>query len=256
MPFTRNVTQKSIHWGYSNPGTSGHITFWVMVVIINVSVTTFPLISNFSESNVGLALGMKSLTQIVVLGLFRLFFSDVTPHIIPATVMKLLDWFHDSEAVDALTYVVTYLLPTEKAIVETKTFLAFTVLGLVVIITVGYARSPWRKLPPCRHWRLPILGNVLQLIDKTWLVSKDCKERFGNFTPLYTQVDANVCLRTGEVMYLDGAGQPIVIFNSLKPAFELLERRSANYSDRPQFIMAGEILNGGLLLALLRYDDR
>jgi hypothetical protein len=57
-------------------------------------------------------------------------------------------------------------------------------------------------------------------------------------------------------MYLDGAGQPIVIFNSLKPAFELLERRSGNYSDRPRFIMAGEILNGGLLLAMLRYDDR
>ena len=57
-------------------------------------------------------------------------------------------------------------------------------------------------------------------------------------------------------MYLDGAGQPIVVCNSLKPAFELLERRSSNYSDRPQFIMAQEILNGGLLLALLRYNDR
>ena len=57
-------------------------------------------------------------------------------------------------------------------------------------------------------------------------------------------------------MYLDGAGQPIVVCNSIKPAFELLERRSGNYSDRPQFIMAQEILNGGLLLALLRYDDR
>jgi hypothetical protein len=60
----------------------------------------------------------------------------------------------------------------------------------------------------------------------------------------------------GEVMYLDGAGQPIVVFNSVKPAFELLERRSGNYSDRPRFIMAQEILNGGLLLALLRYNDR
>jgi hypothetical protein len=60
----------------------------------------------------------------------------------------------------------------------------------------------------------------------------------------------------GEVMYLDGAGQPIVVLNSLKPTFELLERRSSNYSDRPRFIMAQEILNGGLLFALLRHDDR
>jgi len=57
-------------------------------------------------------------------------------------------------------------------------------------------------------------------------------------------------------MYLDGAGQPIVVCNSLKSAFELLERRSGNYSDRPRFIMAQEILNGGLLLGLIGHDDR
>jgi hypothetical protein len=60
----------------------------------------------------------------------------------------------------------------------------------------------------------------------------------------------------GEVMYLDAAGQPVVIFNALKPAYELFERRSANYSDRPRFIMANEILNGGLLLGLMGHDDR
>jgi len=60
----------------------------------------------------------------------------------------------------------------------------------------------------------------------------------------------------GDVMYLDGAGQPIVVCNSLRSAFELLERRSGNYSDRPRFIMAQEILNGGLVLALMGNDDR
>jgi hypothetical protein len=60
----------------------------------------------------------------------------------------------------------------------------------------------------------------------------------------------------GEVMYLDGAGKPIVVCNSLKSAFELLERRSANYSDRPRLVMAQEILNGGLLFALMNHNDR
>jgi hypothetical protein len=69
--------------------------------------------------------------------------------------------------------------PTIKAIVETETLMACIVLGLLVIFTVGYSRSPWRKLPPGGPGRLPILGNVLQLSDKTWLLSKDCKERFG-----------------------------------------------------------------------------
>ena len=57
-------------------------------------------------------------------------------------------------------------------------------------------------------------------------------------------------------MYLDGAGQPIVVCNSLRSAFELLERRSANYSDRPRFIMAQEILSGGLIFSLMNHDDR
>ena len=57
-------------------------------------------------------------------------------------------------------------------------------------------------------------------------------------------------------MYLDGAGQPIIVCNSLKSAFELLECRSANYSDRPRFIMGQEIISGGLTIALMDHDDR
>ena len=57
-------------------------------------------------------------------------------------------------------------------------------------------------------------------------------------------------------MYLGGAGQPIIVCNNLNSTFELFERRSGNYSDRPRFIMAHEILNGSLLLGLMRNDDR
>jgi hypothetical protein len=57
-------------------------------------------------------------------------------------------------------------------------------------------------------------------------------------------------------MYLDAAGQPVLVCNSLKSAFELLDRRSANYSDRPRFIMAQEIVGDGLLFALMNHNDR
>ena len=77
---------------------------------------------------------------------------------------------------------------------ETRVFTIGIVLGLVIILLVRYIRSPWRKLPPS-PWRLPIIGHALHMRDSCWLQSKDCKERFGQFTPLYTQADANVCLR-------------------------------------------------------------
>lgn len=56
-------------------------------------------------------------------------------------------------------------------------------------------------------------------------------------------------------MYLNALGQPILVFNSLKTAHELLDRRANVYSDRPHFIVANEILCGGLLTGLLPYGD-
>jgi len=145
---------------------------------------------------------------------------------------------------------------TVKAIWGNKTLMAGITLGLLIIFAINYTRSPWRKLPPSPR-RLPILGNALQLRDKGWLLSKDCKERFGEFTDYIPIVDTKVSTDiAGEIMYLDGAGQPVVVCNSLKSAFKIFERRSANYSDRPRFVMAQEILSGGLLFSLMNYDDR
>jgi len=57
-------------------------------------------------------------------------------------------------------------------------------------------------------------------------------------------------------MYLDAAGRPIIVLNSLKSNFELLERRGINYSDRPRFIMAQEIVSQGLLFPSMNFGDR
>jgi len=63
-------------------------------------------------------------------------------------------------------------------------------------------------------------------------------------------------MEAGEVMYLNAAGQPTIVLNSLKSSYELLERRSINYNDRPRYIMAHEIMTQGLLFATMRFEDR
>ena len=70
--------------------------------------------------------------------------------------------------------------PILNEIWQARAFTVGTVLGLVTIFTIYYIRSPWRKLPPS-PLRLPLIGNIPQLLDKGWLLSKDCKERFGEF---------------------------------------------------------------------------
>jgi hypothetical protein len=73
-----------------------------------------------------------------------------------------------------------------KATWEGRTFTAGTMLGLVVIFAVYYSRSPWRKLPP-KPRGLPLIGNALQVMDTKWLISKDCKDRFGEYPHLYSR---------------------------------------------------------------------
>jgi hypothetical protein len=56
-------------------------------------------------------------------------------------------------------------------------------------------------------------------------------------------------------MYLDVLGNPTIIFNSLKSAFDMLESRASNSSGRPRFIVANEILSGGLSLVFMDHGE-
>jgi hypothetical protein len=133
-------------------------------------------------------------------------------------------------------------------------------LGLIatlfVILVAHYARSPWRRVPPGPKG-LPILGNALQLQDKGWMYAAECKRKFGMSYFLWPIPSLRGFTQEllEHMMYLNVLGQPILVIHSLKTAFELLDRRSNIYSDRPRYVVAHDILCGGLFSALIPYGD-
>ncbi|TFY58367.1 hypothetical protein EVG20_g8178 [Dentipellis fragilis] len=102
--------------------------------------------------------------------------------------------------------------------------------------TVHYIRSPYRKVPPGPRG-VPILGNLFQLSGYLYSTFNTWQKQFG------------------DLFYLNVAGQSMLVISSGKVAYDLLDRRSANYSERPRLIVAGEILCGGLSFGFNPYNS-
>jgi hypothetical protein len=60
--------------------------------------------------------------------------------------------------------------------------------------------------------------------------------------------------RSGDLTYLNVAGQPVVVINSRKAAVELLERRSGIYSDRPHNVVV-DIMSHELFFVFAQNGD-
>ncbi|KAI0302992.1 cytochrome P450 [Russula brevipes] len=59
----------------------------------------------------------------------------------------------------------------------------------------------------------------------------------------------------GDLIYLNVAGQPMVILNSQRVAVDLLDRRASIYSDRPHSIVLCDIMTNGLLFGFTPITD-
>jgi hypothetical protein len=135
---------------------------------------------------------------------------------------------------------------------ENRTLSLGIFLGFIALYVAHYATSPYRKLPPGPRG-YPILGNVLELRSQQWLKFTEWKKQFG-WSRIET-VAPSLMFTSGDIIYLNAAGQPMIILNSQKVAADLLDRRAGIYSDRPRNIVASDIMTGGLLVVFTRYND-
>ncbi|KAF9443998.1 cytochrome P450 [Macrolepiota fuliginosa MF-IS2] len=115
--------------------------------------------------------------------------------------------------------------------------LALIVSGLVWLRTSKRVASRRRRLlyPPGPKG-YPLIGNLLHLpLKHAWLV-------YDEWFKIY-----------GDMVYLEVFGQSFLVLGTPERAQDLFEKRSAIYSDRPEFVMLNEMMGWDFNFALMRY---
>uniref|UniRef100_A0A0W0F5Q6 Cytochrome p450 n=1 Tax=Moniliophthora roreri TaxID=221103 RepID=A0A0W0F5Q6_MONRR len=122
--------------------------------------------------------------------------------------------------------------------------MSFTVISTLASVLVSvcawhiYLKSKHpRNLPPGPKG-YPIVGNLFQLdVDQPWHSLIEWKKTYG------------------DIVYIRLFNQDAIVLNSAKAAGDLLDRRAANYSQRPRMPVA-ECLTGGVNIALMDHGTR
>jgi len=110
-------------------------------------------------------------------------------------------------------------------------------VGVYLIKQAVIKKNPTPYPPGPRGW--PLIGNVLDMPRvKPWLTFTEWGQKYGDIT------------------HIEVLGQHIIVLNSVKTAMEMLDSKSALYSDRPVLPMAGELVGWKDSLPFLPYGDR
>ena len=129
------------------------------------------------------------------------------------------------------------------------------VFGIVLVKKFFTKRSG--ALPPGPS-KLPILENLLDMpTSHEWITFAEWGKKWGME---HHAVFLFVCLLTsillGPMTTVSVFGQPMIIVNSSKTAVDLMDKKSAIYSDRPVMPMGGELVGWKDTLVLVPYGDR
>ncbi|KAF9009917.1 cytochrome P450 [Cyathus striatus] len=95
------------------------------------------------------------------------------------------------------------------------------------------------RLPPGPKG-YPMIGNIYDMPphEKAWFEYAEWSKQYG------------------DVIYMNMFGTPTIILNSLKAVSELLDKRSGNYADRPDMVMANDLMGWDWDFAHMPYSER
>ncbi|EJD43159.1 cytochrome P450 [Auricularia subglabra TFB-10046 SS5] len=115
---------------------------------------------------------------------------------------------------------------------------AFLFLAALALQTYRTAQKRTR-LPPGPPRTSIILGNVSDIPRPPgeWTQYKELSKKYG------------------PVLHLRALSRNMIVLDTMRAAVELLEKRGANYSDRPRMPMVGELMGYGWNVSLMRYGS-
>lgn len=117
-------------------------------------------------------------------------------------------------------------------------------LALAIFVFQGRLREKRRRNPrglplPPGPKGYPLLGSALDIpSQRPWLTYTKWRKDYGASTFLrlfHVDMVLIYILFSGDVVYAEALGKPMLILNSFSVIHELLEKRSSNFSHRPVF---------------------
>ncbi|KAG2356983.1 cytochrome P450 [Suillus spraguei] len=116
----------------------------------------------------------------------------------------------------------------------TGLYLCLACIGLYLLKQMFKKNPAYPPGPP--GW--PLIGNILDMPHiKPWLIFTEWGKKYGH------------------ISHIEVWGQHIVVVNSVKTAMDMMDNKSAVYSDRPIFPVGGELIGWNKIMTLLPYGN-